>query len=419
MARPWSNRSRGRRQQTAAPDLTADDVRLVYRAVLGRGAGDDEVAAQLAACGDLRGLLRSVASSEEHRQRAAAVEAALAAGTGAEPQPAPATPPRPRLAVNVHTDELAGFGIPPGTWSDDETAVVGHDGWLFLGRGNNLVLAQYRGEVELPEDWIDVWADAVTVRQEGAAAIGADLVGFVVPDKLTVMRSAFPEDLPDGARPPAALLAARADLGLLYPVEALRSVPGGAFLRADTHLRYEGTLALARQLCGAVGVDLPAHLDAEPAQRRLISGDLGSRFDPAVVEVQSIPGDLGIAELVESNHPEISAVGGHVGTRQVLRSPSAPDPRTVVVFGDSYAFCAPYFPGLAWFLAQVFREVHFLWAPFGWDPGYLDEVRPDVVVCECAERFVVRPPLPTVDVRALAEQTLQRRRGITLDELDA
>lgn len=432
MVRAWSSRPRDRRgaalgrgedagtivQRTS--DLTADDVRLVYDAVLGRAADEAEIAAQLATGDDLRALLRAVATSAERRQRLADIEAALAAALEprvVEPvEPRRPDPPR-RLAVNVHTDDLGPFGIPPGTWSDDEAAVVGHDGWLFLGRGNNLVLAQYRGEVDLPDDWMALWTDGVAIRRAGAAAIGAAFLGVVVPDKLTVLRSSFPEPLPADATPPAARLAAERDLGLVYPVEEVRAVPGGAFLRTDTHLTYEGNLALARAVGSALGVEVPDRLDPARARRDLISGDLGSRFEPAVVEVAVTAGDLGAAELVESNHAEIAAVGGHIGIRQVLRGERAPDPRTVVVFGDSYAFCAPTFQGLSWFLAQVFREVHFLWVPFGWDPDYAAAVGADVVVCECAERFVVRPPLPRVDVGSLADQTIARRRGITPEEL--
>lgn len=73
----------------------------------------------------------------------------------------------------------------------------------------------------------------------------------------------------------------------------------------------------------------------------------------------------------------------------------------MVLFGDSYAFSAPHYQGLAWFLAQAFAEVHFVWIPFGWDPEYVRRVGAEVVVCEGAERFAARPPELRVDVDAL------------------
>ncbi len=98
----------------------------------------------------------------------------------------------------------------------------------------------------------------------------------------------------------------------------------------------------------------------------------------------------------------MSAAGGHIGTTRVFRQPDAPDPRTLVVFGDSYAFGDDAYRGLSWFLAQVFAEVHFVWVPFGWDPDYLDSVGAELVVCQTAERFITRVPRRRVDARQFA-----------------
>jgi len=59
-----------------------------------------------------------------------------------------------------------------------------------------------------------------------------------------------------------------------------------------------------------------------------------------------------------------------------------------------------------WWLAQVFTEVHFLWWPYGWDPGYLRDVGARVAVVQTAERFVGRVPLHRVDVGAWARDSI-------------
>ncbi|MET0602640.1 MAG: hypothetical protein ABW167_11675 [Baekduia sp.] len=387
--------------RSAAPQVvTAQDVVLVYEAVLGRSPSPEEITHQQAHAASLRDLLLAVGQSDERYAKAA---------SGAVHGPeADTLAPRAANVVNVYTEELEPFGMAPGTWSADGVAVTGRRGWVFLGGGTNTILDQYRGAFALPEDFDACWTQALEVRRRGAEELGAAFVALVVPDKLAVLAADFPDPLPRMAEAPAAMLAARPELDLLYPVAELAAVPGGAFLRTDTHLTYAGNAALAQAVGTALGVTIDHELQPERVKRYVTSGDLGSRYSPPIVEVVAAPNDHGDAEIIASNRDEIAAVGAHVGTRQVLRNDRAPDSRTAVVFGDSYALAAPHYQGLAWFLAQAFREVHFLWVPFGWDPGYAAAASAEVVVCQGAERFAIRPPELQVDVHALAAQALSR-----------
>jgi alginate O-acetyltransferase complex protein AlgJ len=409
---PFSAFSRSRRSAEGGPDgpspqrsvtaqgVSAQDVVLVYEATLGRRPAPEEIAHQQANAASLRDLLVAVSQSDERYAKAAsgAVHAANADTLA----------PRPANVVNVYTEELEPFGTAPGTWSADGVAVTGRHGWVFLGGGTNTILDQYRGAFALPEDFDARWAQALEARRSGAEELGAAFTAVIVPDKLGVMATDFPDALPHMAQAPAAVLAARPELGLLYPVAELAAVPGGAYLRTDTHLTHAGNAVLAR----AVGAALGMTIEHEPAPARITryvtSGDLGSRYSPPIVEIVAAPNDYGDAEVIARNREEIAAVGAHVGTRQVLRNDHAADARTAVIFGDSYGLAAPHYQGLAWFLAQAFREVHFLWVPFGWDPAYAAAAGAEVVVCQGAERFAIRPPEPQVDVHALAAEALGR-----------
>jgi alginate O-acetyltransferase complex protein AlgJ len=386
-------------QPAVAQGVTVQDVVLVYEAVLGRQPSPQEIAHQQANAQTLRELLGAVAASDELQVRAA----------GREPEETAQAPaPAPAAVINTYTEELEPFGFAPGTWSADEVAITGRRGWVFLGSGTNAVLDQYRGEVTLPEDFDARWAHALQTRRSGAEELGAAFAAVIVPDKLGVMAADFPEALPRMGRAPAAVLAARPELDLLYPVAELAAVPGGAYLRTDTHLTYAGNAALARAVGAALGVTIEHELAPERINRYVTSGDLGSRYSPPIVEVVTAPNDYGDANMIASNREEIAAAGAHVGSRQVLRNEQAADHRTAVIFGDSYAFAAPHYHGLAWFMAQAFREVHFLWVPFGWDPDYAAAAGAEVVVCQGAERFTVRPPELQVDVHALEAQALSR-----------
>ena len=382
--------------------LTPVTVRSIYREFLGREPIDGEVELQIAACRTSGALLELVRASEEYEARL------RARGTAAAVE-------RPR--VNIWSPELASWTHPPGTTSADGIGVVGHEGWLFIKSGTNSTLVQHRGENPPSPAWLDAWIDGLGVRRRQADQLGVALASVVIPDKLAIYEEHFPEPIqPVGLRP-ALRLRERAGDALLYPIDALRAAraAGQVALRTDTHLTVFGNCVLAAAVMDELGVPAPDAARLPPLREHLSSGDLGSRFTPSIVEVGRVVGGLGNAEIVADNRESITAVNGHVGTRRVLRNSSAPDPRVAVVFGDSYGFPAPHYPGLAWWLAQVFAEVHFLWVPFGWDPEYIRDAGATVAVVQTAERFVGRVPLNRVDIRALARDTIGSGRPAGLE----
>jgi len=367
-------------------NLGESDVAHLYRTLLGREPGRSETAAQLATARDWRTLLSAIVGSDEFRNG----------------RPTPAVPSTD-VRVNTWHRDLAEWGHPSGTWSGDREAVMGAQGFTFLVRGTNSVVDQYQDSYRLPGDWADRWDEVVQARRSGAAALGATFCALVVPDKLSVLREHLPPEIVLQTEPPALRLTA--SYAVDYPIAELTAVPGGAYLRTDTHLSFEGNAILGRWVLQrlAVGEDaaLAATSHGGAVHSYLSSGDLGSRFEPPIVEVMRTVNSWGSAAVVEDNREAVEAVGKHVGTRRVLRNVNAADPRTVVMFGDSYGFPQKHYHGIAWYLAQHFREVHFVWVPFGWDGDYVAQVGATVVVCETAERFVPRPPATRIEVPAL------------------
>lgn len=381
-------------------------VTLLYRALLGREASPSDISYHLGHSRTTRDFLDIVFSSTEYamrnpsaRQDAAAPEA---------------------LVANMWHPDLAEWTHPPGSRSADDVAIVGTDGWVFIRGGSNRYVPQFTGELAMAPDWLDAWRDLMNRRQAEAAALGCQLASLVVPEKVAINIEHYPEPLmPVGPRPIERLLQAGLPIG--YPLQALREAQQHrqVCLRTDSHLTIFGNHVLHEQLLRDVGAT-PIRADALPASRAYVScGDLGSRFTPRILEVTSTPLSLGIATLTEDNWGEISRTGGHIGTRRVFCSPDAPDPRSVVLFGDSYGFGAESYQGTAWFLAQAFRETHFVWAPFGWDPGYVERVSADVVISQTAERFVARVPLERVDVGALAAEALSKDTFVAVDDIFA
>jgi alginate O-acetyltransferase complex protein AlgJ len=384
--------------------LTREQVVSVYRQVLGRTPSEQEVDAQLAAISTLDGLLRVALDSDEYAARLS--ERGI-------------NSPRTQALVNVFHPDLAPWGLPPGTRSDDEIAIVGHEGWLFLCGGTNANLGQYVGAVEMEPGWLEEWRQVIQRRAEETRALGVATALLVVPDKLAVYEDHYPEDLTRvGPRPIERLLAA--DLPIAYPLAELRAAAASGeevYLRTDTHLTFRGNEMLFLSVLAALEIESPPDLGALPLRSYPIAGDLGIKFDPQIVSIVSEPGSLHHARIVEDNREEIEAVEGHIGTRRVFRNDQAPDQRVAVLFGDSFGFAAPYYQGLSWFLAQVFREVHFVWVPFGWDGDYVRRVGAGAVLVQGAERFVARVPHLEVDVSRLVEETLRRKQPVSIERV--
>ena len=384
--------------------LTAAQVRAVYEEVLGREPADAEVTEQLG-LPDLRAMLRLALDSAEFQDH---FDKAVATAIARKP-----------AVVNIFHPDLAPYALPPGTRSPDGIAIVGRDGMLHLCGGTNAILDQYVGEFELAPDWLDQWREIVLARRGEMQAMGVANALLVVPDKLAVYEERYPEPLEKiGPRPVERLLGVP-ELELSYPLAELRATAADedVYLPTDTHLTFRGNELLFRTLIEPLAIAAASLPDfaAMPLRSYPIFGDLGEKFDPRIVSIVSEPNTLGAAEIVEDNRAEIEAVGGHIGSRRVFRNDAAPDRRVAVLFGDSFGFSTAYYQGVSWFMAQVFREVHFVWVPFGWDPDYAREVGAEAVLIQGAERFVARVPRPRSEVAALAEETLRRKQAIGLE----
>ncbi|WP_159805768.1 hypothetical protein [Cellulomonas citrea] len=387
---------RSRSTSSRGTHLAASDVALLYRELLGRTPSADEVAAQMAATDDWRELLAAMVVSDE-----------FCTGKGAAIEPR-----NPSRRVNVWHPDLGAWTHPVGTASADGDVVVGRDGYVFLVGGSNAVLEQYQPGFAPGPDWAERWEQVVRTRREEARKLGVRLGMLIVPDKLGVLGDLVPPGAELNARPPASVISELHQVS--YPIDQLAAVEG-AYLRTDTHLSFAGNVALAQLALADLGVSERVGPHDVQATTYLSSGDLGSRFSPQIVEVMSGYFNWGAAHLVEDTWPQAEALGRHVGTYRMLRNDQAVDDGVVVVFGDSFAFPQPHYHGVAWYLAQHFRETHFVWSPFGWDAGFVRSVKATAVLCESAERFVPRPPADRIDVKAMLLELRKASKAAGLD----
>ena len=295
--------------------------------------------------------------------------------------------------------------------------LAGRDGWLFWIGTSRQNLGLYR-DGPLSRVLLWRWRNLVLARRSKVAALGARYLQLVVPDKLSVYDNKLvgrelDPDMAIGRRLGREVErsgGADAWIDLFSRLRAERE-ESELYLRTDTHFTPAGYRLAYGTLCAACGATALPRLLQGGSEEAEIETDLGSKLVPPSRERCEKEGFEIAAERVDANalvrhrEDQLRHVAGiSSGSRVVYRNErSGTDPRRLALFGDSYTF---HSTGLGPMLAETFREVHLLWSsPL--DFGYVERVKPDLVIHEIAERFLRRVPRDGVDVDALAEERLR------------
>lgn len=301
---------------------------------------------------------------------------------------------------------------------------VGRDGWLFLTGGSNAVQAQY-GAPGFPRGKLWRWRRLLEARTRRLEKMGIRYAHVVAPEKLAIHGHAFDGLALDPDRAPAVRLErwlrlspARRTYVDLVPPFRVRARDTALYRHTDTHWTFAGGWLAYAEICRSLGVR-PRY---DIAQRRIgtpqvYGGDLGSKFTPVRCEVaepclfESAARRVHANALITAFEQEGRGRDAHIGTHAIFRnaSPEA-DPRRLVLFGDSYAHHTPNGATgtLTPLFADTFREVHVLWST-SIDWNTIARVRPDFVVSEIAERFMVDVPQAGFDIDKLAALALARK----------
>lgn len=312
---------------------------------------------------------------------------------GAEPQ---------TLLPGVDSEELSMVGLKPGLVSPDRSTVIGRSGYLFLYGGTNHVLHQYQddGLSEEKQKLANEWVKLFSARKRELARRGAKYLQLIIPEKVSVV----PEYFPISLKTPTALMhaieeavARRPNLERSYLncLDLIKASPSrkDVFLRIDTHLSAVGCFEIASAIAKRIGYSLGIRPNFK--DKLIHEADLGGKFGainicdqvmvPAGGEFTSWEEGLisGSCKMVPDNH--------HIGTTASWFNSTAPIPLRVVVFGNSFFQLGHNPHSLSWWGKRLFTEFHFVWSP-NLELEYVDEVKPDLVVCQTIERFLNRLP---------------------------
>ncbi|WP_375461863.1 hypothetical protein [uncultured Enterovirga sp.] len=309
---------------------------------------------------------------------------------------------------------------------DLETVHIGRDGWLFLVGGRNDVLRQYSSgglSPELLADWKGLHED----RHRRCGELGARYLNLVVPEKIAVYDDRLDGLRIDVAASPATQIAqaletssardAHIDLQSLF---RSRREDIQLYLRTDSHWSFAGCHLAYEAICRKAGASPYTALAAHETRHvDVVTGDLGMKLDPPRAEMGESWRYPRLSDMVHANrlvrHFEAAGAVHASGTASltVYRTGATDaDPRTLMVFGDSYTshVYTENVGRLIGFLAETFREVHFVWANTI-DYGYVARVRPDIVLTEIAERFMIELPMTEFDLSEYERSQFERKGG--------
>lgn len=280
--------------------------------------------------------------------------------------------------------------LKPGAHSLNETAVAGARGQLFIGQGSNRWEGHYLGRVDIEPPWFEAWRGMLAARQEEARRRGVELWNLVIPEKQVVLPELrWPQPLPSGDRRPFAQLLAKLapEHRVFYALDALLATKaeGPVFFVRNSHWCPNGCLVAVRALLQAMGVT--ADFDALRFAYEVVRGphDLPMHFFENPFKVQA--GNLRANGEYTFEHHNLQITGRLTGSHYGIRNPAAPDPRRVIVFGDSFSYDA----GVTAALSAVFREASFFWGK-SVDWTQVERQQADIVLWESAERFMVTLP---------------------------
>lgn len=269
--------------------------------------------------------------------------------------------------------------------------IRGDEGWLFLGAGNNDTLAYSTGQRVISEATVRGWHRLLELREAWLAQRGIPVYTFIAPNKEVVYADRLPRDVPaiSDDRPARRIeqrVAGSQAVRLGYPLEALVAAraTNETYPSHDSHWNGWGAFVFYREVMGVIAKDVPdvtaIDEDRFRFEEHVVQSDLGLQVDPPEKAAS-------IAAVLTRPRARVVADNAVVNNGRVVRTEWSDrgDRPTLLVFHDSFHnWTRPMFAES--FPITVSAHNYRL------DFDLVEQVRPDVVLVEITERFLVRVP---------------------------
>ncbi|WP_210489399.1 tetratricopeptide repeat protein [Microvirga antarctica] len=295
--------------------------------------------------------------------------------------------------------------------------LLGTDGWIFLDQDSNRVIDQITGRYALDAAGLDDWVTLIEGRDAYAASIGARHLMFVAPNKELVYSENLPSHIEIATDRPVQQIMTALDperaRQIIYPLDAIREGKGQGIVypRTDTHWSGLGAYIGYQALCDGLsdcGIE-PLRLDPSRLSFATVDfvGDLGVKLEPQVsaptlsARIAAPSGRLAFDNRIPNR-----------GRIRVFVNRDATLPRCVM-FGDSFG------GNLLPYLKESFSTLVYVYGKT-FDRELIEAYRPDVVLAQFVERFLVEPPVDTASFTyvSVVRDKLKLLTPVDLIELD-
>jgi hypothetical protein len=279
----------------------------------------------------------------------------------------------------------------------------GRDGWMYWTSDGGI--DDYCGTSRFNEQQLHDWQVLLESRRDWLARSGMKYLFVIPPNKQAIYPEYIPSwlkksDTPSKLDQFTAYMKAHSTVEVLdlRPTMIKAKTTGWLFPKTDTHWNALGAFIACQELAKALSRQIPRinPLPLDALDRKAViepAGDLALMIgqDKDLQETQN---------CVLTPRPPLPALQQTAGSAHPGKQWPQPDPQITenekgtgeaVIFHDSFGF--------AWrpFLGYHFKEVVFLGRQ-DWDAAFLEREKPEVVIDEMVERFVI-----TVDPKKLMQ----------------
>lgn len=278
--------------------------------------------------------------------------------------------------------------------------LFGKDNWLFLINDRNDSVNQFLGNVHLNQKEIEKWN--VFSSEVLEIASKHELIFVIAPSKERVFPNFYPYS-PGNPRlvcEVSKILCSKR-IPFLDPVPSLVT-SSNTFSETDTHWTYRGAYAVLKNILSCWNLALPEVSFTEGKSM----GDLGNKLIP--IQYSAIPypklDTLSEIEEIFCNYLTQDGFSKYSINRK------APINKKIMLFGDSYS--RYWYP----FLEHAFRESIFFRTSGGLIFDVIDIEKPDYILIERAERFLVNAPSNSMTIEDC--DTLFRKIRLSKEQMN-
>ena len=248
-------------------------------------------------------------------------------------------------------------------------------GSLFLDNDTNNVLKQVQGQIPATKiDWFNIRENIDKIKRL-SDVYGFEYLFLIAPNKEVFASEFLPANIKISDNRSAIYMRDNFPDTVFYPLELLQANKNKytLYYKTDTHWTDLACMLVYNEISDRLGLKAKIEIKGDMVEDVKI-GDLGNKYTP--------PRRCKYQKLIRTCDVELVSDNKVINTGAFLHYKSInKNGKRAVIFGDSYTYIAIET------VAHYFEELYFFWQANLFDISIIEQLRPDVVINETAERF--------------------------------